>query len=150
MRIRIQRTTDLANRIIRTLDAADAAATADDLAKATGTTPDMVRRLMMQLVATGWIDSTRGRNGGYRLKVPGSSISLLALIEEMEGPVDDGVCVLVGGPCGSDPVCAIHDAWMEARAALTTRLAEISITGPRHPDVLDPAPTARVSGDAHP
>jgi Rrf2 family protein len=127
MRIRIQRATDLASRLIRSLDGAELA-TADDLATTVDTTPDMVRRVMMQLVATGWVDSTRGRNGGYRLIVPAAAVSLLDLIEAVEGPVDDGVCVLAGGPCGAEPVCAMHEAWLAARTALAARLAEIPIT----------------------
>lgn len=128
MKVRIQRQTDLAGRVVRELQTAPPRETAEDIAEAIDSTPDMVRRVMMPLVAAGWVRSTRGRNGGYRLAAAASEMSLLELIETFEGPIDDGVCVLVGGPCGTEPRCAMHDAWNEARSALVGRLAQIPVT----------------------
>lgn len=53
-------------------------------------------------------------------------LSLLDVIEAVEGPTADGVCVMNAGPCPA-PGCAIHEAWMAARADLLARLEHLSL-----------------------
>jgi len=43
---------------------------------------------------------------------------MFELIEAVEGPIEDGRCVLRGAPCPATEQCALHEAWSGARAAL--------------------------------
>ena len=97
------------------------------LANSIGTSPAFLAQVMAPLVRNGWVDSVTGRSGGYALAVDPNSISVLDLVEAIEGPTDDG-CALRGGECSSVDSCAIHDAWVKAREALVAELATRPIT----------------------
>ena len=66
--------------------------------------------------------------GGYGLAADPRTVSVLDVIEAVEGPIDPEKCVLVGGPCGHPP-CSLHDAWMVARAALEDALRNAPAMG---------------------
>ncbi len=121
MRLEVTRKTDLAIRALCALDCRGKLK-ASKLASIIDTTPGFVPQVLSPLVHAGWVASEPGPAGGYHLRVPLDEISFLDVIETVEGPTDTGECVLRGGPCGDEP-CALHDAWIPARQALTHHLA---------------------------
>lgn len=133
MRLELQRKTDLAVRAMTTLDG-DARIKGPDLADTIGTTPAFIAQVMMPLVQRGWVQSDPGPTGGYRRVVELTSVSMLDVIEAVEGPTVTGKCVLRGGPCPTDENCALHDAWMRARSALLDELAAIPLTAALEPE----------------
>jgi len=84
--------------------------------------------IVAPLTRAGWVTSVPGPTGGYELVVDLEAVSLHELIELVEGPTDDGRCVLVDRPCGTPDHCALHDSWSRARCALTTELESIPLT----------------------
>jgi DNA-binding IscR family transcriptional regulator len=56
---------------------------------------------------------------------------LLDLIEMLEGPSDDQVCVFKGGPCDDSDTCAMHASWLEVRTSLIHQLSSIPISSTR-------------------
>ncbi len=127
MRLELQRKTDLALRAMTQLNGATRAK-GPDLAAAIGTTPAFIPQVMMPLVQRGWVQSEPGPTGGYRRAVELAAVSMLDLIEAVEGPTVTDTCVLRGGPCPAEENCALHDAWMRARSALLDELAAIPLT----------------------
>ena len=85
---------------------------------------------MAPLAKVGWVGSDPGPLGGYHL-ISGSAISALDLIEVMEGPTDDGRCVLRSVPCPGLTTCALPDAWQQARSVLLTELSRTPILNPK-------------------
>lgn len=81
-----------------------------------------VLRILADLVHTGLIAATAGRNGGYELRRPPSQIRLLDVVEAADGPVKVRGCPLKGIPCGNGGTCAVHEAWSEAQSAMMQRL----------------------------
>ncbi len=128
MRLELTRKTDLALRATRVLSAAERQVKGAELASAIGTSPQFISQVMTPLVREGWIDSEPGPTGGYTLAVQPVDISLLDLIEAVEGPTADGRCVLRGTPCPPVEPCALHDAWTRARDALLHELSETPLT----------------------
>lgn len=88
---------------------------------------DLPRNFLSQILATlvrhGLLRSTAGPAGGYNLARSPSEISLLEVIEIIEGPVAADECVLGGGSCDWTGVCPLHHTWTEAKAGFTSRLA---------------------------
>jgi Rrf2 family protein len=83
-------------------------------------------QVMADLVRGGLVSATTGRAGGYRLARPASAISLLDVVEAVEGDSRRTTCVLRGGPCGLDGRyghCDVHDPFFEAQDAMIGRLA---------------------------
>lgn len=127
MRLELSRRTDLAIRALRVLDHTGQRTKRPELADAVGTTPDFLARVMTPLVHAGWVNSEVGRTGGYEIGIDIGSVSMLDVIEAVEGAPDDGRCVLQGGPCEASATCALHDAWSRARGALTRELRETPV-----------------------
>jgi len=122
MRLELTRRTDLAIRALRALDGRDQWVPRAELADTVGATPDFLAQVMGPLVRASWVRSRPGVAGGYALAADPRAISVLRLIEEVEGPVVDGRCVLRHIGCPADDHCVLHDAWSLARDALIREL----------------------------
>ncbi|HKZ29057.1 MAG TPA: Rrf2 family transcriptional regulator [Acidimicrobiia bacterium] len=126
MRLEITRKADLAIRAVQALRDGVQRKGAD-LAEVIGTTPQFIAQVMKPLVRQGWVTSEPGPIGGYSLRSDPEDISLLGLIEVIEGPTVDGRCVLRGIPCPPFEPCVLHDAWTRARNALLDELQGTSL-----------------------
>ena len=84
-------------------------------------------QVMGDLARAGLVRSRAGRQGGYVLGRAASLIDLLTIIEAVEGDTRRRTCVLRGGPCQRDGLCAVHEPFAEAQAALRERLASVSL-----------------------
>jgi len=124
VRLELSKKTDLAIQAIEYLCAVsgDGLASGSVLAEAIGTTTHFLPQTMTVLVRRGWVESTPGRQGGYRLVTTPDEIPLLAVIEAIEGPTVTGRCVLRGAPCPVATPCALHEPWIKARDALLSEL----------------------------
>jgi Rrf2 family protein len=85
-------------------------------------------RVMADLARAGLVTSTIGRIGGYALGRPAERISLLDVIEAVEGDSRRTRCVLRGGPCGRDGHCQVHDVFFAAQDAMLARLSMASLS----------------------
>lgn len=86
-----------------------------------------VPQVMGDLVAAGLVAATTGRSGGYRLARPAAEISVLEVIESVEGDGRRIACVLRGSPCGSDGFCDAHAVFFAAQEAMLDRLRVASL-----------------------
>jgi Rrf2 family protein len=84
-------------------------------------------RVMVDLVGAGLAASVTGRTGGYVLARPAADITLLDVIDGIEGDSRRTTCVLRGGPCGRDGHCQVHDAFFAAQDALLSRLGDTTL-----------------------
>jgi Rrf2 family protein len=116
----------LAVRALRALADADRIK-GSALAELIGTTPGFVSQVVNPLVKAGWIRSNPGPTGGYSLIVDLSDVSVLAVIEAVEGATETGQCVLADGPCNDSGSCAMHVPWQRARDGLLRELAAVSV-----------------------
>jgi Rrf2 family protein len=131
----IQKKTGLAVESLHALHAAGTSVQSPELAAAVDTTTSFLPQIMAPLVRSGWVESKRGPNGGYRLVADPESISVLDLIEAVEGKTDTETCVLKGGPCGGLENCSFHEPWRAARTALLNELAAVPVLTLTEPQV---------------
>lgn len=75
-------------------------------------------QVLGDLQRAGLVEAAAGRAGGYRLARPADSISLLDVIEAVEGDSRRRTCVLRGGPCGVDGTCDVHEVFYQGQEAL--------------------------------
>ncbi len=127
MKLELTRKTDLAVRAMQALHEADERLPGRELAERIGTTLPFVSQVVTPLVQVGWLDSRPGPTGGYGLVADPAKISILEVVELVEGPIANGKCVLAGGPCGDSSFCSVHDAWMDAREALREAFAQVTV-----------------------
>jgi Rrf2 family protein len=101
-------------------------------------------QVMGQLVAAGLVRATTGRSGGYRLARPADSITLLDVVEAVEGDSRRKACVMRGGPCSLEGICDVHEVFFAAQDAMLATLASASLAdlpvrrGGQLPDLESP------------
>jgi len=122
MRLEISRRADLAVRAMLAIDGAPDRIKADALAAELDTTAGFVPQVLNPLVKRAWLRSDPGPRGGYSSVVALDELSVLDVIEAVDGPTDLGRCVVADGPCGRAPHCALHTAWARAREELVSHL----------------------------
>jgi Rrf2 family protein len=81
-----------------------------------------LHQVLQELQRARLVSSRSGPSGGYRLTREPEDITILEIVEAMEGPIEGSECALRGGPCHWDDVCALHWVWSSARAALADSL----------------------------
>ena len=96
---------------------------ASDLAEELDASAGFLAQALTPLVAKGWVRSDPGPTGGYTSVVPLDQITVLDLVEAVEGGTDVTTCVLQDRPCSGGGRCALHDAWSRARSSLLADLA---------------------------
>jgi Rrf2 family protein len=126
MRLEITRRADLAVRAIALL-AEGHQVKAADLAERLDTTPGFVPQIVGPLVKAGWVRSDPGPTGGYLLAAAPEHVTVLEVIEAVDGPTDTGQCVVASLPCGRAATCALHAAWARARDDLTRSLRALTV-----------------------
>jgi Rrf2 family transcriptional regulator, iron-sulfur cluster assembly transcription factor len=97
------------------------------IAEAMSIPPPILPQVMRDLVRAGLVVAQTGRTGGYRLGRPAGEISLLAVIEALEGDTRRQTCVLRGGPCARDGRCAVHEVFFRAQEALRDELGRATL-----------------------
>ena len=127
MRLELAKRTDLALRALQTLCSSGDRLAGSQLAEALDTTHQYLPQIMSPLVRRRWVSSSRGPRGGYQLEVGLDTVTVLDLIEAMEGPTDTHTCVLSGETCDASDPCAMHGAWSRARDSLLAQLSSMSL-----------------------
>ena len=80
-------------------------------------------KIVAQLAAAGIVRSTRGAHGGVALGRPAETISVLEIVEAIDGPMLLNECVGDSSTCTMGEGCPVHAVWCEAQAELASRLA---------------------------
>jgi len=121
----ISRETDYAARVLLHLarQPAEQRTTAQQIAGQCLIPRGMVRRVVTRLGAAGLAATARGSDGGITLARPASQISLLDVVEAMEGPLALNACTVNPGICPLTPTCPVHEVWGVARQELRAILA---------------------------
>lgn len=93
-------------------------------------------QIILPLKNAGLVDSKEGRVGGYRLAKRPAEISLMQILEALEGPMSPVRCCSdTDAKCGSEAKCNVKFAWKDAQLMLSEffkkkTLADILITSP--------------------
>ncbi len=81
-------------------------------------------KIVSQLSAAGVLHTTRGARGGVALARTPDEISLLEIVEAIDGPVMLNQCAGDPGQCPLGEDCVVRDVWCRAQADLVARLAQ--------------------------
>ena len=110
------------------LGRADGRTKTPELAARVGTTTGYLTQVVAPLIERGWVRSEPGPTGGYAADGAPADVSVLDVVEAVEGPTDTGRCVLADRACADSGLCALHVPWTRACAAglLAWRLRQSS------------------------
>jgi len=128
MRLQLTKRTDYAIRACLHLAMEDRCPISGRLIAERMAIPDrFLPQVMADLGRAGIVGAMSGKNGGYCLRRDPAELSLLDLVEAVEGACLRHECAVREAPCDGDPACALHPVWAEAQAAFTDVLAGASI-----------------------
>jgi len=69
------------------------------------------------------VESFRGRNGGIRLARPAGKITVLQIVNAIEGPPpEEETCVIGLDVCSDEVVCPLHNQWQHIRSLVRNTL----------------------------
>lgn len=84
--------------------------------------PSFLAKIVSQLSVAGLLQTSRGARGGVSLARDPESISLLEVVEAIDGPILLNECVAGNGSCPFGSNCPIKPVWCDAQAELVDRL----------------------------
>ena len=87
-------------------------------------------QIIMVLKQAGLVKSKEGREGGYALARPAGKITMMEILEVLEGPVTPvRCCDKKKGKCGSEPYCQVKFTWQSAKSLLIHFLRTKTLAG---------------------
>jgi Rrf2 family protein len=86
--------------------------------------PSFLAKIISQLSIAGLIHTSRGAHGGVSLARKPENISLLDVVEAIDGPIALNECTLDPSVCIFGDSCPIHEVWCEAQEELVRKLSE--------------------------
>lgn len=100
------------------------------LARAVGAPESLAGKVLQQLQRAGIVASRRGVSGGYRLAREPAELTVLEVVEAVQGPLKINVCVTEGFSCERSPHCAVHPLWADLRRLVEERLRRATFSEP--------------------
>ena len=84
--------------------------------------PSFLAKIISQLSIAGLLHTSRGARGGVTLARDPKAITLLEVIEAIDGPIMLNECVGDASTCTFDEDCPLRPVWCEAQNELVARL----------------------------
>ena len=126
--LRVTKLTDYATLILTVLAARPGGVlSAPDLAEHAGLEAPTVAKVLKPLAQAGLVEGFRGANGGYRLAREASAISLVEIVEAMEGPLGMTECSLHDGQCGIEQSCGVRANWRRINDVVADALRGVTL-----------------------
>lgn len=84
--------------------------------------PSFLAKIISQLSIAGLIHTSRGARGGVSLARTPAEISILEVVEAIDGPIALNECTHGAGSCPFGEDCPLRPLWCETQADLVDRL----------------------------
>jgi Rrf2 family protein len=88
--------------------------------------PSFLAKIISQLSIAGIISTSRGARGGVSLARAPEDISILEVVEAIDGPIALNPCTLNPNTCIFSEDCVLRPVWCEVQADLVQRLGDTS------------------------
>lgn len=89
--------------------------------------PSFLAKIISQLTIAGILHTARGARGGVYLSRPAKDISMLEIVEAIDGPIIFNECTVNPKICEFSKTCALHKVWCETRNDLIKRLQQVKV-----------------------
>ena len=96
------------------------------IAKEQNIPPSFLAKIISQLSIAGLLHTSRGARGGVTLAREPKDITLLEVVEAIDGPIQLNECVANDGICTFEDNCPIRPIWCDAQDDLVKRLKNTS------------------------
>jgi Rrf2 family protein len=159
--MKLSRRTDYALRAMTYLAVrrANGPCTIAEVSRVEKTPREFTAKVLKDLCRMGFVRSTLGPRGGYRLARPPEMITVLEIMEALDGPVAINKCLADSSYCHQTPGCRMHRLFGRVNEKMREILGGASIADitreegpfelPKPPPPSDESETRRQTGQAH-
>ena len=98
-----------------------------EIADARGLPASFLAKIFQNLSKAGLVHSHRGAKGGFVLSRPSKEISVLEIIQGIEGPLYLNKCLMGEGICNRQKTCPMHYVLKEAQENLIQTLTKYTL-----------------------
>ena len=87
----------------------------DEISERQNIPRSFLTKIFMSLSKSGIVDSRRGYKGGFMLAKSPDDITILDIIESIEGTVSINQCVNFSGTCDRENFCPVREVWKKTQ-----------------------------------
>ena len=95
-----------------------------DIASKHNVSPKYLSQVMIPLHRDGLVVSREGKGGGYALAKPAEQISLRAVVEAIDGPLQLTRCMTTTASCPAEHGCSTKPVWHKVKKSIYQLLEE--------------------------
>src|SRR5258706_705688 len=106
-----------------------------EIAGQTRVSAPTVSKILKRLVREGLVVSHRGAKGGYSLARSPARISMVEIIDALEGPLGLTECRSTPGLCLPGSLCSIRTNWQRINGAVRHALASVTLAEMAEPEL---------------
>lgn len=126
--LRVTKLTDYATLVLTALaESPDRVLSAAELAERARLELPTVSKVLKPLAHAGLVESFRGSNGGYRLARAAADISLIEIVEAMEGRLGMTECSGEHSQCEHESHCGVRGNWRHINDVVADALRGVSL-----------------------
>ena len=97
------------------------------IAAETGIPGHFLAKILQELARDGFLKSSKGPGGGFRLGQTADEISMLRIVEAVDGAGRFERCIGGSPECNDRALCAMHDSWKALRSRIIEYLGGTSV-----------------------
>ncbi len=98
-----------------------------DIAIAVDVPPTFLAKIFQQFSKIGLVKSFRGTGGGFMLGRSPENITLLEVVEAVEGPIIPNRCVVTPSDCDRSATCNVHSVWRRVQGEVRGVLKAVTL-----------------------
>jgi Rrf2 family protein len=106
---------------------------------------ELMAKVLQRLVRIGLLASTQGTRGGYTLGRPAGAISVVDVIEAIDGPFTVTACSTEKNDCDQFSKCSIRDPLWQIRERIAAALGTVTIAEIAAENVSSPVPVSKAA-----
>jgi Rrf2 family protein len=84
-------------------------------------------KILQQLARKGFLRSSKGPTGGFSLRIPAAELSLIQIVDSVDGLADYERCPAGLAECNDLAPCGMHDSWKALRGRIMEYLERTTI-----------------------
>ena len=124
----IRRNTEYAIRALVHLAAnREAIASAWEIAGSQDVPVEFLQKILQKFVKRGIVNSRRGAQGGFSLAREPGEVTLLEIVETMQGKLAMNRCFLGRDGCPRSPNCPLKQNWLQMEGQIASHMAGITL-----------------------
>jgi Rrf2 family protein len=102
---------------------------ANEIAESMTIPKSFLAKILQRLTRGAIVRSTQGIAGGFELAKKSSKVSILEVIEAIQGPTAVNICAVDERNCDLSNTCSVHPVWIELRKVIERRLQKENFAG---------------------